>query len=248
MPRNDIRQLNGPLPPLLRLHPAVSIRIVAGLVHDAALEQRIAEIWQSEKALRGDRLFDGRAFGLVSAHAAELVLVPLRYRDVVAWRADPNLKVGGLIPPPLGVSGVLMLDSGVVFGRRASHVAAHAGAWEAAPAGVLAMPDPCAQVLEELAEELGLDADAVAAPALCGVICGSGSAELVLRLRSRLSTQDVLAAWRRGGTDEYEALEIVASDQLSDFVQDGRRPVVPGLATILDLAGGRVRGAGHTLL
>ncbi len=240
MPNNDDRPWNGPRQAVLRLDPSVSIRIVAGAPHADAVEQRITAIWQGEKARLGARLFDGSAFGLVSAHAGELVLTPMRYRDIVARRSAPDLRENGLIPPPLGVSGVLVLGADVVLGRRASHVAAHGGAWEAAPAGVLAVPDPRAQVLEELSEELGLEPAAVAAPELCGVICGGESAELVMRLRTSLSADEVLAVWRRKGSDEYEALMIVPLAKRADFLRTIGRQMVPGLATILDLAAASV--------
>jgi len=221
----------------LRFHEPVRIRIAPGVVHEAGLERRIGEIWAVEKALAGERLFDGAAFGLVSADAAELVLRPLRYRDIVARRRDPSLISQGLNLPHVGVSGVLTNAVGLVLGRRASHVAVHGGAWETAPSGVLAVPDPGFQVLEELREELGLGAACVAPPQLCGLLATAGSAELVLRLQTNLSTEDVLAAWRGHGTDEYDAIEIVPADQLAAFCRDGARLLLPELRATLDLAG-----------
>ncbi len=227
-----------PLRPLqLRLDRTVRIRIAPGMVHDAGLERRIGEIWAVEKARAGERLFDGAAFGLVSADAAELVLRPLRYRDIVARRRDPSLASQGLNLPHVGVSGVLTNGAGLVLGRRASHVAVHGGAWETAPSGVLAVPDPGAQVLEELREELGLGAECVAPPELCGLLATAESAELVLRLQTSLSTENILTAWRRHGTDEYDALEIVPADQLAAFCRDGARLLLPDLRATLDLAG-----------
>jgi len=233
----DNAQSQPPCPLRLRLNKPPEIRIAPAALHEEDLERRIGEIWATEKALAGERLFDGAAFGLVSADATELVLRPLRYRDIVARRRDPSLASQGLSLPHVGVSGVLTNGAGLVLGRRASHVAIHAGAWEAAPSGTLAVPDPGFQVLEELWEELGLGAGCVAPPDLCGLLATAESAELVLRLHTNLSTEDVLGAWRQHGTDEYDAIEIVPLDQLAAFCRDDVRLLLPDLKAILDVAG-----------
>ena len=224
-------------PRRLRLNQPPEIRIAPAAPHEEGLERRIGEIWALEKARAGERLFDGAAFGLVSADATEIVLRPLRYRDIVARRRDPSLASQGLNLPHLGVSGVLTNGAGLVLGRRANHVAVHAGAWETAPSGTLAVPDPGFQVLEELREELGLGAGCVAPPELCGLLATAESAELVLRLQTNMSTEDVLDAWRRQGTDEYDAIEIVPVNQLAAFCRDGARLLLPDLKAILDVAG-----------
>jgi hypothetical protein len=227
----------SPLIRIERLTPPVAVRLAPRLVHPEALERRIDEIWAREKARRGDRLFDGAVHALVEATASEIVLRPLRYRDVLARRLDPGLGRLGLDILPAGVTGVLRSPDGVVLGLRAGHVAADAGLWEAAPAGVLSGADPIAQVLEELREELGIEAGDVAPPVLCGVVHSPDVADLVLRLETSLSGDEIRAAWRRLGTDEYDDVAVVPLAGLAPFLAERRDRVLPALRPALVLAG-----------
>ena len=220
---------------VLILEPAPSIRLAPRSALSAEIEARVGVLWEAERARLGDRLFDGPVYGLVAAEAGEITLCPLRYRDVVARRQDPALVARGLGPPPVGVTGILSSPDGLVFGRRSGRVAADAGAWEAAPSGVLSQPDPVAQIREEMAEELGLGPEDAGTPVPRGLIVGETAAEIVLAVGTALTAAAILARWRARGSDEYSEVRVIPGENVPAFLAGGG--TLPGLARILALAG-----------
>ena len=219
----------------LILDPSPAVRLVPRLMLAAEVEARIEQIWQAEQARLGDRLFDGPVHGLVSAGAGEIVLCPLRYRDVVARRRDPGLTAQGLGPPPVGVTGVLSSPDGIVFGRRSGRVAADPGLWEAAPSGVLSRPDPVAQLQEEMAEELGLGPGDHERPVARALMLGEASAEIVFSVVTALPAAAIQERWRAGGSDEYSEIRVVRKADIAAFLAEGG--MLQGLGRILALAG-----------
>ena len=192
----------------------------------ASLEAEVAAIWEREKAGRPDGLFDGRIFS-VAASARERIsgcFVP--YRRLIAERANPKL-FAGLQVRPLAVSGLLVSADGVVFGRRAAGLTEDAGRWELVPSGGVA-PE-CAdasgrvdirrQILAELAEEVGLDANDVSVSGpFCAVEDGdSHGVDIGIALAIPLSGNEVRACHARRGSLEYSEIAVVAQSAIPGF-------------------------------
>lgn len=207
---------------------------------------RVAALWRAEKAKRGHALFDGRLFS-ISRLAPPLVtgwLAP--YSWYVAQRHDPALRAG-LGVRPLGVTGIMICDEGIVFGRRASTVATDPDLWELAPSGGVdgefLTPDGgidlAAQILNELTEETGLPAAVVTAPPRPVALVEDGSSlvtDVGLLLRLGCGAATVRAAFAAKASQEYTELAVVAPADLGGFMAaagSGLGPVSRGLIETL---------------
>ena len=129
----------------------------------AGCEREIDLVWEAERARRGDALHDGLIFSVssISPHRIFGHFVP--YRWLVAQRRRPDLAIQ-LGIRPLAVSGLLRCRDGVIFGARNRDSEQDPGCWELVPSGGVGpatnRPNgtlaPERQVIEELAEEVGL--------------------------------------------------------------------------------------------
>jgi len=221
------------------LSPDFKVAIGAPWDPPRTIMPRVDEIWASEKKKRGDRLTNGRIFGLDRFSPGSLVVVPSEYRYMLALRRDPDLKKLGLNIRPLAVTGILLSADGLVFGRRGSSVANDVGLWEPAPAGGLSHEDPRVQVLEELEEELGIAASAIVSTEACGLVedLGSGVFDIVFRLLTKATGQHVQAAHMAGGSDEYAELAIVNPAEVRDFLDTHNDQLLPTTKPMLSVAG-----------
>ncbi|MFZ2869507.1 hypothetical protein [Zavarzinia sp.] len=210
---------------------------------------RVAALWRAEKAKRGDALFDGRLFS-ISRLAPPLVtgwLAP--YSWYVAQRLDPALRAGlGL--RPLGVTGIMICDEGIVFGRRASTVTTDHDLWELAPSGGVdgefLTPDGdidlAAQILNELTEETGLPTALVTAPPRPVALVEDGASlvtDIGLQLRLGCGAAAVRAAFAALASQEYTELAVVAPADLDAFMaaaDNGVGRVSRGLIDMLALS------------
>lgn len=193
----------------------------------ASLEAEVSAIWEKEKAQRPDGLFDGLIFSVASLAPARISGQFVPYRRLIAERAKPVL-VATLRVRPLAVSGLLVSADGVAFGRRAVGLTDDAGRWELVPSG--GVTPECAdasgrvdlrrQILAELAEEVGLDANAVvvSGPFVAIEDGDSHGVDIGLALATPLSGNEVRAHHARRGSPEYRELAIVAESEISRFV------------------------------
>jgi HAD superfamily hydrolase (TIGR01509 family) len=202
-----------------------------------AAAERVDEIWAA-RTLADPALFDGPILGLIRHDRRRLEVAEMRYRHVLARRAEPGLGGLGLDVRPLAVTAVLLCPQGVVLGRRDSSVAADAGVWEALPAGGLSQPDPRAQVAEELSEELGLGPEAVGRLRARGLVAdrASGVVDMVFLLETPLAFAAIEAAWRSGGRREHRELAVVPLDGLGTFLERQGGNTLPALKGMLSIA------------
>ncbi len=140
---------------------------------------------------------------------------------------------------PLGVTGLLLCPQGLVLGRRSATLAITAGLWEAAPAGGLDRPDPAAVVLCELQEELGLAPDRIETMIACGLVedLDSGIADIIFKLTTKASADEILAARCLNGAAEYDELVVVALDNIPDFLARHSSKILPSLSLMITAAG-----------
>ena len=199
---------------------------------------RVEEIWDLERERRGTHLTNGQIYTLAEYRPAYLLIQPSEYRYVLARRRAPNLKNEGLSVQALAVTGILLCTDGLVLGRRGSVVTDDAGLWEPAPAGGLSKPDPTAQILEELEEELGISKAEVEAVEVCGLVedVDSSVFDIVFRLNTGLTAQEVRAVHACRGSDEYAELAIVETSEVSAFLNTHSSDLLPALRTMLRLA------------
>jgi hypothetical protein len=212
-------------------------------VLSAAVSRDIESHWQ--KALTTNPLlFNGMVFSadvtarsLISGHFTE-------FRRVVAQMRDPALYESlGL--HPISVSGVLFCRersrascTTLVLGRRSRKSIFQSSIWQLPPAGCLddkaiilgGEIDWRRQLLSELVEELGMPAAAVEIIPSIGMVeyPAIHAMEIIIPLKCRWSSEDILETHRRSGNDEYEELRLVQAEDVLDTIgQLGDRLSLP---------------------
>lgn len=224
------------------LDPRCGIEVGPRWEPSPAIIPAVDAIWAEEKKKRRERLTDGLLYTLADFRPDLLTIQPSEYRYALARRraadAAPHLIAAGLTIRMLAVTGVLICSDGLVLGLRSANVASDADAWEPAPAGGLAQPDPHAQVMEELGEELGLAASDIVSSEVCGLVedTASGVLDIVYRLRTPLNGHAIKAAHKRRATDEYADLAIVRVPDVPNFLEREAVRLLPTLRPMLSMA------------
>lgn len=206
--------------------------------NDPALRARLEHFWTTEKAARGDRLFEGPVFQLARWSTSKLTLWPRTYRHLLARHRVPELAAA-LGSSFVGVTGLLTYGDNVLMGRRAAYLAADPGRWELAPSGTLCRPDPLGVLSDELREELGLAPETVEPPEPFALVldASSGIAHVCLRIASRLDPAAVEARQRTLATDEYAEVRWVHRAALPDFLAEASSALLNPLPAMLVAAG-----------
>jgi hypothetical protein len=204
----------------------------------ADVAERVDALWEAEKAVRGEGLFDGPIFSVVARATGRLEVSPTTFRRLIATRRDPQMaELIGL--RPLGVTGLVVGPDGVALGRRSRRLHTEAGRWEPAPAGVVDRLDWRAVLLGEAWEELGLRESDLGAPEPLALMDDEalGVMDLLCRLETGLTGPEIEAAWRAHGSDEYEAVAVVAREALAGFLEAHQADLAPALRPMLAAAG-----------
>lgn len=221
-----------------RLDQDFTISLGAPWVVPPSIVPRVDEIWEFEKARRGIHLTNGQVYTLAEFRPDYILVHPSEYKYVLAQRRSSNLQREELGVQPLGVTGILVCADGVVLGRRGSGVTDDVGLWEPAPAGGLSIPDPRVQVLEELEEELGMAKSEVDLIKVCGLVedVDSRVFDIIFRLETAATAEEVRAAFTSNGSDEFSDLAIVEFMKIPAFLDAHRNDLLPALWTMLRLA------------
>lgn len=186
---------------------------------DEATKTLVDQAWDQEQKGRARPLIDGKLFSFVAHMPPRMRGCIIPYRRFVAQNRNPEL-FPKLRVRPVAVSGLVMCEDGVVFGRRAGTLV-DAGCWELAPSGSIDNPraGARAQLLKELTEETGIPAAAVNDIAPLAVIDDEGAhtVDIGYTLFVQLSALDIRRYAQRA-SGEYDTLEVVPTDQLERFL------------------------------
>jgi hypothetical protein len=194
----------------------------------AAVLSRVEEIWMAEKAVRGDDLFNDLLFSVESTAPDRITGWFAEYKWFLAQRREPALHAD-LRVHPLAVTGVLQSADGIVFGRRAGHLEQDRGLWELVPSGGVSAAknegrvDLVAQVLSELADEIGIDKTLLTArPRSFAIVYDSESfvSDVGVLLSTSLSASGVISALQTASSREHTALRVIPARGLGDFVNE----------------------------
>jgi len=212
---------------------AVEIRVVRDMPKlPAAIEAQVAALWDAAQRRAGGRLFNGRVFSADAISPARIDGHWTEFRRSVAQMQRPAL-FAALGVRALAVGGVIGGADFVVFGRRPDAAVYQPGEWQLPPAGSIdpgaaddgavddaGRIDPLRQLHAELAEELGMPADAVAAPRALAIVEHPGShvCDLGIALRTDWTEAAIRTAHAGHGNGEYTALEMVPRAGLTAFL------------------------------
>ena len=233
------------------VYPGLEVRAVGEMpVLPPDLDEAIEQLWQAAAARvvadGGPALFNGRVFSadmitpeLITGHVTE-------FRRVVAQMEQPGLlPVLGL--RPLAVCGVLHCTDGIVAGRRPASAIYQAGMWQLPPAGSVDVGalrpggwvDIRAHMLTELSEELGIGSASVSAPNPVCVVehYGSHVSDLGMAMTTSLDAKAIAAAHASGGNAEYDVLRVIALTEMSTFVAEAGKWLVPSATIYLQRLG-----------
>jgi hypothetical protein len=234
-----------------KLDPDLRVRVTRVMPDlDRRLDATVEQLWRAaaERVEAGGAgsLFNGRVFSADRITPIEITGHFTEFRRLVAQMERPAL-FASLGLRPLAVCGVLRCADGVPFGRRHPAAIYQAGMWQLPPAGsvdssavsVEGAVDLRAQMLTELAEELGLRPDQVDPPrVLCAVEHpGSHVTDIGIALVTALTGAQVLEAHRAHANAEYASLTIVPFDGMADFVARAGADLVPPACVFLASAG-----------
>jgi hypothetical protein len=198
---------------------------------DRSVENEVEEIWRSEKAKRGAKLFNGTLFSVEKASESTISGRFVEYRRFVAQVRQPEL-FSELQVRPLAVTGLLQNAEGIFFGHRNSGMAQQPDCWELIPAGGIdagtltgsGEVDPAEQILHELREEVGLDRQMVARPRLVA-FCEEPEHhvfDLVWELQTSLDSVAITATHAALRSPEHVAILCVSWERLEAFLGDNR--------------------------
>lgn len=219
------------------LDSSYTIKIIAPPEFQDDLKQEIEIIWGNELIKRGHSLTNGIVYSLAKHDNNLLEIQEIDYKTVVSHRIRPDL-FHNITIHPLAVTGILICPTGIVLGRRSDLVSTHAGFWELAPAGGLSLPEPTAQILEELHEELGLDSSALISIEVCGLIedIETGVFDIILTLKLSLSENQIRFTHEKFGSNEYSEITIIPVEKFPQFMNENQHNILSILPEALILA------------
>jgi hypothetical protein len=213
----------------------------------AAVLARVDRLWNEECAQRGGALFDGRLFSLARRRSGRLEGWFTDYRAWIAQLREPSL-FAALRIAPIGVCAILVVDGGVVLGKRDHRVTLNAGLWELVPSGGLdesardgaGRIDVRRQLESELTEELNVDPGRLRSCTPFAVIADErthvSDVVVELELEFELRARELLAAFEQRRERELTALRVVRREDLAAFFQGGE-PISPFALEALRLKG-----------
>lgn len=191
-----------------------------------SVEAEIDRLW-TEACDQRPALFNGRVFTADRIEPDRIEGHWTEYRRVLAQMRHPAL-FAAQGTRSLSVNGLIACADGLVLGRRQSGAVYMPGRWQAAPAGAVEsrdgeeIVDPRRQVLAELAEELGLGADAVSGivPVVAIEHPESGVVDIGCLVATGLDFQTIEASWLAQGNREYDALRLVPTDDVPGLLRE----------------------------
>ena len=195
---------------------------------------QVEAIWQQELA-KGRTLFNGQVFSLERFEGHVALGFPAPYTWYVAQLAEPALTPY-LKVRSLGVSGLVIAQGHVLFGRRHPGLALEGGLWELPPAGTihggLREADGSVsfrlQFQEELREELGLTLSAGQAALPFALVEDTvrNIWDVGMALRITVDPQTIARHRAIGSNDECTELVLVPEAEVAAFVQDHQDEIV----------------------
>lgn len=210
------------------------------------LSLEVTDLFNTANRRGGGAMFDGLLFSAEQFDERRIVGHFVRYSLFIAQLEKPEL-FDVLQVRPLGVSGLLTCDDGVVFGRRHTALTLDAGLWELVPSGGVdpscrnggGRIDVVGQTLDELHEEAGIGREHVksASPFALAENLDTHVIEVAIDIAVPLDGQEVQRLFRQGGSGEYTELVVVPRDEIPFFAERWKGEMVGASQIVLRLKG-----------
>jgi len=192
------------------------------------LIDQIENIWIAQQNKKGNKLYNNYIISAVSVTKECIHCCLVEYKFFIAQHTQPNLYKF-LKVRPVAVSGLLICDDGVVFGRRNKSTTQDAGLLELVPSGGIEYNqkldsinvDYIGQILIELNEETGIDRKSIIniypycfiEDELSHVI------DIGIAIETNLDKKNINDLYKKKSTDEYDNLQIVSDSDLYNFIE-----------------------------
>ncbi|MCL4234409.1 MAG: hypothetical protein KJ042_07815 [Deltaproteobacteria bacterium] len=215
------------------------------LVLDDALERVLDDEWAREQDERGVRLVNNPILSYLGFDGHAIHGRFVLYRHYIASRRRPDL-----FPPRLvcamGISGLTLVEGGLVFARRSARVTCYPNLWELVPSGSIdrdglsddGTVDFRAALAAELAQEVNVEVADLSALKPYALIYDPNirTCDIALALDTGLTPEAFLARARERREDEYQAVECVPFEALDDFVRRVGDAIIPVTHAMLEPA------------
>ncbi|WP_156995522.1 NUDIX hydrolase, partial [Elstera litoralis] len=214
------------------LNKCCDIKILPPYQFPYSLNDELNRIWNEEFKKKNGLITNDPVFSLSGHTQNTLTIQEIDYRTVIARRLNPDIFINLPEIRPLAVTGILISPAGLVLGRRSNNVSTHEGLWEPAPAGGLSLPDPRGQLLDELREELGLDASSVTSTEVCGLVedVATGVVDIIFVLMSSLPENEIRSAYEQFGSKEYSEISFIPLDNIQEFLKENKEILLTSLS------------------
>ena len=189
-------------------------------------------------------LFDGRVFVANSVSPGCVAGYWTRYRFLFAQLRQPER-----FPLPhlraLAVNGLLRCPEGVVLGRRRADAVYRPACWQSVPAGSVEARDGDAvdiaeQLLAELEEEIGIVGSEIGPvkPIVAMEHPGGRVLDIGCTVTTGLAFASIEKRWRDRGNTEYDALRVIAQNDIPGFLEEGGPNLLVSARFLLAYASG----------
>lgn len=209
-----------------------------GLFQDNTINNLVDGLWQKAQ-VKNPHLHDDTICCLTAIGNKTIQACGIPYRYYYAQRLSKDLE-NKLAIKPLCVSGLLMLDNKIIFGRRSMTVTQYKDYWELVPSGSISQKyfankrliDYKAQLIEELEEEIGFSCSATELEPFALIYdAGESTYDICCQINLKSQASKNLNLINK----EYVELKSVPISELQNFLLANEHKLIPTSKAILEL-------------
>ena len=199
------------------------------------LKDQIENIWMAQQNKKRRKLYNNYIISAVCVSKECIHCCLVEYKYFIAQHTQPNLYKF-LKVRPVAVSGLLICDDGVVFGRRNKSTTQDAGLLELVPSGGIEYNqkqnsinvDYINQILIELKEETGIERESIINMYPYCLIENELShvIDIGIAIETNLDKKNINDLHKKKSTDEYDVLQIVSDSDLYKFIELNKNKLV----------------------
>lgn len=198
----------------------------------------IQTIWDQEQKRREGKLHEGAILSAIAYDKESLTGQFVPYKYFMAQLSDPSLKKDLKIVP-VSLSGMTLVGDNLIIAKRAWWVAEYPDHYELAPSGGIRPPnaeqgyvDMKGQLLSELVDEVGIEADCVKSVRFFSLVRDHKSDGIELLAKIMVKPCGILSS-----SSEYTQVLTVPLTEVESFVKKHEQEFVPLSLEMLRIQG-----------